>query len=450
MLPEVISLAWPTMLEQFMQTAVQYIDTFMVGSLGTLATAAVGCTATVNWLIGSAISALGIGFLAYISQALGANNKKGAKKAAAQSVLITLIIGSLFTFLALSLSGVIPKWMQADAEIQETASRYFFILYTPMLLRAAQIIFGTALRAAGDTKTPMMVSVLVNIVNVSLNFLLIYPTRELRIFSLAFTMPGAGMGVTGAAAASAAALSLGGILITAAFLRHPVISPRGESLRPDLSVLKPCLKIALPNMAQRFFTSLGYVVFASCINALGQTATAAHTVANTVESAFYVPGFGMQTAAATLTGNAIGANNKNRIPSLSRAIISLEIAMMIVSGGVLFAFAPNLVRIFSKDAEVIALGGAVLRMVALSEPFYGVSIVTEGMLQGAGKTAVPFIFNLICMWGIRIGGTLICTRLFSLGLEAAWGCMIANNLALLVCFRAYYHRSGLTPEKKNR
>jgi len=89
-------------------------------------------------------------------------------------------------------------------------------------------------------------------------------------------------------------------------------------------------------------------------------------------------------------------------------------------------------------------------MVALSEPFYGVSIVTEGMLQGAGKTSVPFVFNVICMWGLRIGGTLICTRLLGLGLEAAWGCMIANNMALLICFRVYYRKSGITDNKKDK
>ncbi|MBQ7638351.1 MAG: MATE family efflux transporter [Clostridia bacterium] len=446
---DVISLAWPTMLEQFMQTAVQYIDTFMVGSLGTLATAAVGCTTTVNWLLGSAISALAVGWLAYISQALGADDRKRAKKAAAQSVFITLIVGSVFTLLTLSLSGFIPVWMQADDNIKETASRYFFILYTPMLLRTAQIIFGTVLRAAGDTKTPMRVSVLVNIVNVSLNYLLIYPSREISVFSVKLTIPGAGMGVEGAAAASAAAFALGGILTVAAFLRHPVISPRGESLRPDPAVLRICLRIALPNMAQRFMTSLGYVVFASCINALGQTATAAHTVANTVESAFYVPGYGMQTAAATLTGNAIGAKDKNRIGALSKTLVLLEIGMMTVSGALLFAFAPSLVKLFSKDSEVIALGSTVLRMVALSEPFYGVSIVTEGMLQGAGKTSAPFVFNILCMWGIRIGGTLICTRVLGLGLEAAWACMIANNLALLACFRIYYRHSGIA-QKQNK
>ena len=318
-----------------------------------------------------------------------------------------------------------------------------------MLFRTASIIFGTVLRAAGDTKTPMRVGVLVNLLNVALNFLLIYPTQTVTAFGASVTLPGAGMGVLGAAAASAASLTAGGVLITAAFIAHPLVSPRGGSLKPDGPVLKACMRVALPNMAQRFLTSLGYVAFASAINALGTVATAAHTVANTVESAFYIPGYGMQTAAATLTGNAVGANDRERIPRLSRTLLGLEIAMMTVSGGALFAFAPGLVRIFAKDPAVIGLGSTVLRMVALSEPFYGVSIITEGMLQGAGKTSVPFVFNVACMWGVRIGGTLICTRLLGLGLVAAWCCMIANNMLLLVCFRVYFRRAGLTEREQS-
>lgn len=438
LLPVIFALALPTMIEQFMQTAVQYIDTVMVGSLGTVATAAVGSTTTVNWLVGSTVSALGIGFLAFISQAYGAGEKEKAARASAQAVFIALITGIIFTVLTLSLSGFIPKWMQVDDEISEIASRYFFILYAPMLFRTFSIIFGTVLRASGDTKTPMFVGILVNIVNVVLNFFLIYPTREVTIFSHVVTVHGAGMGIIGAAVASAVSFVVGGTCITAALIMHREISPKGHSILPDREILTPCLKVAFPNMLQRFCTSLGYVFFASMINSLGTVSTAAHTVANTVESAFYIPGYGMQTAAATLTGNAIGAKDDEKRAAMSKMIVLVETLMMIVSGAVLFIFAPRLMMLFSKDAEVIRLGATVLRMVALSEPFYGISIVTEGMLQGAGKTVYPFIFNVICMWGVRIAGTFICTQLLGMGLISAWGCMIGNNMLLLVMFRVYY------------
>ena len=445
MLPVIFALAWPTMLEQLMQTAVQYIDTAMVGSLGTAATAAVGATTTVNWLVNSSISALSIGFLAFIARACGAGDHRGAKRAAAQAVLAALTVGALFTAVCLALSGQIPIWMQVEETIRPLAAQYFFILYAPMLFRAATIVFGTVLRAAGDTRTPMKVGMAVNLVNVALNFLLIYPTRPMELLGMTVTVPGAGMGVIGAAAASAIAFAVGGIYITAALWRHPAVSPRGETLRPDMRILRPCLRVALPNMLQRFGTSLGYVAFASMINALGEVATAAHTIANTVESAFYIPGFGMQTAAATLAGNAYGARDRRRMKELAAVFIPLEIALMAVSGTALFLLAPSLVDIFSDSPEVIGLGTAVLRMVAVSEPFFGFSIIVEGMMHGVGKTKAPFLYNLTGMWLVRIAGTFLCTRVLDGGLVAAWGCMIAHNLLLFALYLVTYLRGSWDP-----
>ena len=409
MLPVIFALAWPTMLEELMQTLVQYIDTAMVGALGTEATAAVGATSTVGWMVGSSISALGVGFLAYIAKACGAGRKQEAHQASAQAAMVACIVGALFTALTLSLSPMVPVWMQVDPAIRELTHRYFFILYVPMLFRTASILFGTVLRAAGDTKTPMRVGVLMNLINIVLNFLLIYPSREISLFSHTVSVYGAGMGVEGAAIASAISYTVGGVLITAVLWRHPMVSPKGCSLRPDGRVLRPCLKVALPNMLQRFGTSLGYVVFASMINALGQTATAAHTIANTVESAFYIPGFGMQTAAATLSGNALGAGDNDRMKRLAR----------------------------TAEQQ--------LRMVAVSEPFYGVPIVIEGMMQGVGRTLIPFLFNLTGMWGVRIAGTFVCTRLLGLGLQAAWACMIAHNLLLCLLFSLHFRRGTWNP-----
>jgi len=449
MVPTILTLAWPTMLEQLMQTAVQYIDTAMVGSLGTDATAAVGSTTTVNWLIGSTVSAVSVGFLAFISQANGAGNREGVKKASSQAVLAVLVCGLFFTAVALSLSGIVPVLMQVDENIRELSSKYFFILYVPMLARAATIIFGTMLRAVGDTKTPMLVGIWVNVINVILNFLFIYPTRTVEIFTLNLTIPGAGFGVLGAAIASAISFIFGGISITITLWKHPLLSPKGQSIKPDWQILKPCLKVALPNALQRFATSLGYVCFAAMVNSLGEISTAAHTIANTVESAFYIPGYGMQTAAATLAGNALGAKDKQKIKDLSKMILIIEVLLMIISGSLLFIFAPNMMRLFSKDDQVIMLGSTVLRMVAVSEPFYGVSIIVEGMMQGMGRTVMPFISNIIGMWGIRIIGTFICTQLMSMGLISAWACMIMHNMMLFVMFAIYYLTGKWNPLNKS-
>ena len=446
----ILSLAWPTMLEQLMQTTVQYIDTAMVGTLGTDAMAAVGSTGTINWLVSGSIGALSIGFLSYIAKACGAGNLKHAKRAAGQATLMVLVVGILFTCLTAGVSSYLPVWMQVETGIRELAGKYFLILYAPMLFRTATIIFGNILRAVGDTKTPMRIGIMVNVLNVILNFLLIYPSREVEIMGKEILLYGAGWGVLGAATASAIAFCIGGIGITAALFRHPVISPKGQSLKPQWDILQPCLKVAIPNMLQRFGTYLGYVFFASMINSIGEVATAAHTIANTVESLFYIPAYGMQTAAATLAGNAYGAGDREKMRHLSNMFIPLEVTLMIITGGALFIVAPAFMGIFSRQEEVIVLGATVLRMVAVSEPFYGVSIIVEGFMQGVGKTREPFVYNLMGMWGIRIVGTFICTQWLGMGLVSAWACMIFHNLLVFGMFLTSYLKGSWNPSNHKK
>ncbi len=444
----IMTLAWPTIAEQVMQTAVQYIDTAMVGILGTDATAAVGSTGTVGWLVFSTISAFGVGFLSLIARACGAGDREAARRVSAQAVIVVLAVGVVFTALPLALSRQVPRWMQVDEGIRELASAYFFILYLPTLPRTATTIFGTVLRAAGDTKTPMKVGVLVNIMNVVLNFILIYPTRTVMIFGKGITVYGAGMGVIGAATASAIAFTWGGVHITLALWRHPVVSPRGARLAPDREILLPSFKITFPNILQRFGTSFGYVAFASMINSIGEIATAAHTIANTVESAFYIPGYGMQTAAATLAGNAYGAKDEKQMKAVSSMFIPIETVLMVLSGAALFFSAPYLMTLFTDNGDVIELGKTVLRMVALSEPIFGFSIIVEGMMMGVGKTKAPFVYNLLGMWGVRIVCTYICTQILGMGLISAWACMIGHNVLLFVLYLISYVRGTWNPLKE--
>ena len=134
--------------------------------------------------------------------------------------------------------------------------------------------------------------------------------------------------------------------------------------------------------------------------------------------------------------------------SLAAMFIPIEIGLMIVSGGLLFAFAPALMRLFSRSADVVTLGATVLRMVAVSEPFYGFSIIVEGMMQGVGRTREPFLFNIAGMWLVRIVGTLVCTRLLGMGLVSAWGCMIAHNLLLFGLYLICYVRGTWNPLRR--
>ena len=118
---------------------------------------------------------------------------------------------------------------------------------------------------------------------------------------------------------------------------------------------------------------------------------------------------------------------------------------MLISGGLLFLLAPSMMRIFSRSEDVIRLGSTVLRMVAISEPFYGVSIILEGMNLGLGNTVTPFAYNTAGMWGIRIVGTFICTQLLHMGLVSAWACMILHNLLLFALYTVQYASGRWNP-----
>ncbi len=444
----IVTLAWPTLLEQMLQTLVQYIDAAMVGRIGAAATATVGMSTSVTWLVNGPLFAMGIGFMAFISKSMGAESYDEVRRASVQSILIAVISGLAVGILTLLVSPVLPIWMGVEEEIRHDASLYFAIICLPMLFRSAIIIFGAVLRAVGETKLPMIVNVCMNIANIILNYIFIYDTRMVHIGGKEIQIFGFGYGAVGAGIGTALSFVVGGILMTIALYKNQYVSPRGCRIRPEREILEPCIRVGFPVAMERMATCLGHVVFASLVTGLGTVAFAAHSIALTVEQAFYIPGYGMQTAAATLAGNAIGAKDQKRLRELTKMLIFMILVIMTVSGALLFLLAPQLLAIFTKDTEVIALGTVVLRMVAVSEPLFGVLIILEGIFNGVGDTVKPFYYALFSMWGVRVFLTFLCVNVFHLGLYAIWACMIANNVCLGTLFVIRYIRGEWNPLNK--
>ncbi len=420
----IVTLAWPTLLEQMLQTLVQYIDAAMVGRIGAAATATVGMSTSVTWLVNGPLFAMGIGFMAFISKSMGAESYDEVRRASVQSILIAVISGLAVGILTLLVSPVLPIWMGVEEEIRHDASLYFAIICLPMLFRSAIIIFGAVLRAVGETKLPMIVNVCMNIANIILNYIFIYDTRMVHIGGKEIQIFGFGYGAVGAGIGTALSFVVGGILMTIALYKNQYVSPRGCRIRPEREILEPCIRVGFPVAMERMATCLGHVVFASLVTGLGTVAFAAHSIALTVEQAFYIPGYGMQTAAATLAGNAIGAKDQKRLRELTKMLIFMILVIMTVSGALLFLLAPQLLAIFTKDTEVIALGTVVLRMVAVSEPLFGVLIILEGIFNGVGDTVKPFYYALFSMWGVRVFLTFLCVNVFHLGLYAIWAVFV--------------------------
>lgn len=442
LLAMICALAWPTIVEEALATIVQYADSAMVGRIGAHASACVGLTTTMTWLVNSPMFALSVGVMACIARAVGAGDQERARRIAAQSVIMTAIIGVALGVITLSVSPFLPGWLGAEEALHRDGSLYFAIICSPMLFRAALIIFGAALRASGDTRTPMLISAGVNLLNVILNFLLIYETRTLSLFGAEFIMPGAGWGVEGAAAATAISYVAGGIAIFFALRRSPLVSPRGYALRLDREVMMPCLRIGLPVAMQRMATCMGQVVFSALVTSLGTVALATHSLAITAEQAFYIPGYGMQAAASTLAGQALGEGDERKLRHVSLMITVMAAGIMTIAGAVLFAIPAQMMSLFTNDALVIAGGVTVLRIVAVSEPIFGASIILEGVFNGVGDTKAPFVIALAGMWGVRIVSTAICVKVLHWGLNAVWVCMVADNVTRGVLLAIHYVRGS--------
>jgi len=440
MLKTILLLAWPAMVEQFLQTIVQYADTAMVGQLGVQATASVGLTSTVTWLTNSPMWAMGTGVLAVIARAVGAKDDRRTRSAAMSGIWLALIVGTAMLVITELCAPHLPGWLGADESIRRPGSLYFAIICAPMLFRALSMMMGSALRASGDTRTPMRVNLGMNLINVVLNFLLIFPTRTLTMLGAAFTMPGAGWGVIGAAIATAISMVFSGAFMLVKVLKSPVLSPLKLSARWDPPVIRECVRIGLPVAVQNLGVFSGHVVFASLVTSLGSTALATHSIALTAEQLFYIPGYGMQAATSTLCGIALGRRDEEELGRVSRTALLIAMGLMTLTGAALFAFPAAMMGLFTHDPDVIAGGAVVLRIVACSEPLYAAMIIFEGVFHGVGQTKYPFVVSLVTMWGVRVLGTLICVRVIGLGLPAVWLCMVGDNVTRAMLLGIRYAR----------
>ena len=427
LLAAIFTLSWPTVLEQVLLTAVQYIDTAMVGQIGAAASAAVGITTSSGWLLIGAFSATGVGVLSCVAKAIGAKDYERASGALVQAIFLALIVGAGLGITAIAVSPFLPVWLGAGADIQRDASAYFFITNIPAPLRAAAIILGAAVRATGETKKPMQATIIAIVVNIVLNALLIGGPRTITVFSTAVTLPGAGLGVVGAAIATACCYVVNGLLMFVALIKCPLFPKEKGSYRINRSIFRECVKIGMPVTAQKVVINLGHIVFTALISELGTVAIATHTIALTAEEAFYIPGYGMQIAAATMAGNAVGEGDTRKLKTVSLTITAVTAALIGLLSILLFLFPASVMAFFSSDPEVIRGGANVLRIVAVSEPLFAVAVIMEGVFDGTGEVLTPFLASIFSMWVIRILLTYICVSILGLGLNSVWICMVADN-----------------------
>ena len=412
----VLMLSIPSILEQIVVTAMEYIDAAMVGHIGAEATAAIGIVSSSTWLLHGILVGLYNAFSIQIAQYLGADRQQDARGVLRQAMLFNLAAGLAAAAFGIGISGHLPGWLGADVSLQANASAYFAIWSAALPFTMAMGMYTSMLRASGDALTPGLISVLVCVLDVVFNFFLINPTRTLW----GITVWGAGLGVPGAALGTALATVVGGLLALCILLfrEGPLCIRKPGSWKITRACIRNLGKVGVPLAAERAALSSAQVLQVRIVSQLGTVAIAANSLGVSAEGLCYMAGYGIQGAAIALIGQAVGAHRKDMAKRFAWLCTLMGMGIMTLTGAGLFAFAPALMSIFTADAAVIALGARVLRIEAFAEPMFGASIVASGAMQGAGDSTGCFVLNLVSMWGIRL--TLASLLAPHFGLVGVW------------------------------
>ena len=418
----IILLAWPVFIEQVFTTLVSFADTAMVGSLGKEATAAISISNSPIFLLNGVIMALGIGLTTMVAHAVGSGDHNRVKSLMRHAFLVVLYIGIPISVLVAALSRAIPLWMGAGPDIIDAATNYNLIVSAGRIFMLASMTLNSAFRGYGDTKTPMILNIIMNVVNVVGNFLLIYPTRTISVLGIELKMIGAGWGVEGAAAATALGMAISGILaLVVAFKKsnpyHVAVSGVMD-LKPDKELTTQIFKISLPAMLERIFMSSSGIIVSSSLATLGTASIAANSLYSSAESLSFMPAFAFQTAITTLTGQSLGAKKPELAQKFLKWTLIMGTVVMAIASVGLYVFADPLIGVFTPDQGVIALAAECLRIMAVIQIPQMVAWTLAGMLRGAGDTKSGFYITAATNWGIRALCAVLLVRVFHQNLIA--------------------------------
>ena len=440
----IVLLAWPIFIEQILASLAQAVDTAMVGSLGAIATASVSISQSPNMLVNGVIMALGVGFTSMIARSVGANDMERARGLVRQAILTIVSLGIPMTILLFALARHIPIWMGGAPEILDTAQTYNQIISLSMMFRCMTMVLTSIYRGYGDSKTPMKINIMINVLNVIGNFLMIFPTREITVLGFTFTMFGFGWGVAGAAAATSLSAILGSLLLLGRCftVKSEMRISIKESFKPDWSELKIVVQLGIPAMIQRFCMSSASIIVTSTIATLGTVAVASQSLAGTAESLSFMPGFAFSTAVTTLFGQSLGAQRPDMAKDYLKKTIQMSSVVMIVMTCVLFFGSEIIMGIFTPDPEVIKHGSVLLKILAVIQVPQTITFCLNGAMQGAGDTKSPLISTMISMWCVRVLGVTLAVRVFGLGLYSVCVAMCSDNCVRCILSYAFYKKGA--------
>ncbi|NMB98172.1 MAG: MATE family efflux transporter [Clostridiaceae bacterium] len=423
----IILLVYPVFLELFLQTIIGYIDVIMIGRLGTQELAAIQvCNSPIDTII-TIFTAFGIGCTALLTRYAGAEDKENINRCIGQTILIsiavsfiTFIIFNFFRYQVLILMG-------AAEDIIDSADTYMkYVSYSIPGLIFCTMMYGL-IRGMGNTKVPMYINIIQNIMHLFLNFFLIYDTRSVSILNKwEINIPGLNMGIKGAAISTLISRNwcVIGLLVYYAIIKKIKLS--GKYLKFDKGMMKSIIIVGLPASLEQLIFKGGMLGFTRIVVSLGSISLAAHAVAETAEMISYLPGLAFEIVTLTLAGQFLGAGMLETAELSAKKTDRLARIFM-GSFGLLFIIIPGIfVKLFTTDKEVIQLASTVLRIEGFSQVFLARFYVYGGFLRGTGNTKDVLITSFIGVWTVRLVACAIAVYLFNAGLVGAWIAMFLD------------------------
>ena len=428
----IVSLSIPSILAQISATVMFFIDASMVGHLGAKASAAIGLVETTTWLLGGLASAANMGFSVQVAHFIGANDFEAARRVLRQSLVCCFLWSLMLSLASIAVHSYLPYWLGGSEEIAHDASLYFMIIGICGIFFQMEGLAGSMLKCSGNMKIPSMLNILMCVLDVVFNYGFIYVLK---------------MGVVGAALGTGLAELITALLMLYFLLFHSKIlgilrkpeakeqHPADDALRPtrmewgrgvsgsrpQADVVRMAFKIGAPMGLQHMLMGGAQVVSTIIVAPLGTIAIAANSLAITVESLCYMPGYGIAEAATTLVGQSIGAGQRLLTRSFAYMSVSLGIAVMTLMGILMWVFAPELMGIMSPVEQIIAQGSDILRIEAWAEPMFAAAIVCNGVFIGAADTLIPAAMSLTSMWCVRLSLAALMARDY--GLRGVWTAM---------------------------
>lgn len=404
-----LAIAWPAVLENVVQSAIFMANTALAGRLGAEALAAAGVSNLLMFFSFAIFSGIGVGTLALVARGVGAGDLEMAGSAGQQGLITGTALSLIPVFVLGLFAAPVLGLLGADESIVKIAVPYLVVSVMFSPFQAIIVMVGSIMRGAGDTRTPMIGSVVMAVLDVVIGALLVFDLAGPR-----------GLGLMGIAIALSLARVSACVFMLAAMYRSPLRAAVYGSYRLDLDSQRRLWRVSGPAATEQIITVGGIMAFSIIGLRLGTVSFAAQSVIGVIISLGFMPAFGLGMAASAAVGQSLGARNAPLARRFGREAAIGGTLLSTLVGIAVIVFPRELMAVFTSDVAVIDAGEVPVRIMGLFMPVLGLATTLPGALRGSGDTRAMLLISLLGLWVARIPLAIVLGFWAGFGLAGIW------------------------------